>query len=180
MQSQEVLNQIASLLIAHEVEFLPIENATNPSLLVYMGNDYKNRDRELFLFAQNQSLVNVFGKTAQKKTNYNRVQFQILLPFPVRNEAVFEVASLLHLINHMIELPGFELDELNNQISYRYVLLTGRPEDTPALYISILGIILMTLDLFTEVIEKMASGDSTFNQLLEEIVRLSQKIGSHD
>lgn len=172
MSPDDILKQIASILSPEKVEtaYIPAsEGAIQPRLIAFLGNDYQKRERILTITAQEQVLPN------KEKSEYIRVQFQITFPFQMQDKAVFEVGSLLHLINRLMELPGFEMDELENKLFYRYVLLSHHPEQVPTLYISILGLIMMILDLFTETIEKIAAGQSTFNDLLEEILEISKQ-----
>jgi len=98
------------------------------------------------------------------------------LQFDVNTKTAFETSSLLHFINHLLELPGFEFDEIENKLNYRYVLLSTRPSEAPYLYISILGIIMMVLDMFEETIEKVATGEMTFNEILKQIINVSNEI----
>lgn len=179
MQSIEILKQIASILEQGQANVTLVEASNDfpyPRLLVFLGNDYKNRERILALSAQGQSLVGLPGKHEMKSTEYIRVQFQTTFPFLMKDNAVFEVGSLLHFINHVVELPGFEMDELDNKIFYRYVLLSSRPDTNPTLYFSILGLIMMLLDLFTEAIEKLATGEASFNEMLEQMIELTRQI----
>lgn len=174
MNAHDILKQIADIITPERVDHAFIEPTAEieyPRLIVFMGNDYQNRERILTITAQEQPLAG----SSKHKESYVRVQFQITLPFQMQDKAVFEIGSLLHLINHMMELPGFEMDELENKLFYRYVLLGTTPDKNPSVYISILGIILMILDLFTEPIEKIATGQSTFNDLLEQILDLLQQ-----
>lgn len=180
MKDSATLQQIASMLSSEKVDCSIVgsteDHGAVPHLSVFLGKDYQDRERILSINAQEQVLAGLPNKPDQKRSQYIRVQFQVALPFQVKENAVFEVASLLHLINHTVELPGFELDELNNKVFYRYVLLSTSPDTNPTLYISILGLIMMLLDLFTESIEKLATGQGSFNDLLKQILEISTQI----
>lgn len=176
---EQLLKEIASVLererMASYILEATEENAL-PRLLVFLGNDYQNRERLLAITAQRQFFTGLPHRTEQRSREYVQINFEVAFPFPVLETAIPEIASLLLFINRTIDLPGLEMDELNNKVLYRYVLLAPRIEDEAVLYLSIVGLIMMILDLFTETIEKIASGKATFNQLLEKMLEVSKVI----
>lgn len=144
-------------------------------LIVYLGQDYKERERILEITAQEQKFDGLPNKPKKQSMDYVRVQFQVAFPFACDEGTIHEVTSLLLFINRLIELPGLEINELDNRLFYRHVLLTsGSDLDTP-LCLTIIGLIMMVLDVFTETIEKIATGQSTFNELLEEMLIILKK-----
>lgn len=142
-------------------------------ILVLLGQDNQQREQIVEITAQEQSLN--FENTSPASTPVYRIQFQLLFPFTVEDLATSQMASLLLFINRLLDFPGLELDELDNQIYYRYVWLTKKQKIDVALILSILGIIVLVLQLFTPAIEAIANGTSTFNELLEEIIKLNAK-----
>lgn len=178
MKAEDLLKHIGSLLTSEKVDntFIAASEAQpTPMLAAYVGNDYKNRERSVAIFAQPQTLKLAPNKLLNKEGTYIRVQFQLVFPFQTTDQTASDTATVLHFINRVLELPGFEMDELQNRVLYRYVWLTDYPGNDSTLIISILGLIAMTLDLFTESIEKIASGESTFNELLKEIHRQGEQ-----
>lgn len=163
------LKRIKHLLEEADVDFLLVtegENFLYPHLLVYVGEDYRKRKRLIEITSQEHSLKEM------TPSSYIQVQFQLTFPFTMTNATAQEVGSLLLFLNQTIELPGFELHEIDNQASYRYVLLTT-PEGLNQLVISsIIGIMMLYLDQFTETIERLAEGKNTFNDLLEETTKI--------
>jgi hypothetical protein len=107
---------------------------------------------------------------------YYRIHFSYDFPDEVSALALNEMASMLLFLNQIIDWPGFQLDELNNSISYRFNwLVKNSAIDTIQLTI-ILGNILLILDMFNESIQQIASGQSTFNELLKSIADFGKQI----
>jgi hypothetical protein len=140
-------------------------------LLVFLGVDGKRRERILEITSQEQ-VVNSEHKSPTK--NYFRIQFQYIFPFLTQDLAINQVASLVLFLNHQVDFPGLELDELEGRISYRYVWLTKGNAVDDQLILSLLGIIRLLLDLFAESLERLAEGQATFNELLEEIIQMAK------
>jgi hypothetical protein len=145
-------------------------------LLVFLGADYKNRERILEITSQDQQLNQNLADSSAIKDSYYRIQFHIPLAFKVQDLAIGQVSSLLLFLNQMLDFPGLELNELENQVSYRYILLAKDKGIDELLINSLIGIVLLILDLFTETIEYLAQGKSTFNELLEEIIKIADHV----
>ena len=158
---------IQKILSENEIEcsLEPSNRHPGGRVLVFFPSDHKQRDRSLEITSRQQILG---GK--EEDIPYHRIQFEAPLPFTVKEQCSQEIASFLFFLNRQLELPGFELDEGNGYILYRYVLLT--PENDIKLIVlkGIIGSILLILDLFGEGIEKVAAGETTFNEILEKIL----------
>lgn len=143
-------------------------------LLIFLGLDSQKREQILEITAQEQ----VFKPEADAKKGqphgYYRIQFQYLYPFAVEDTALNQVGSLILFLNQMSDFPGLELNELENQVSYRYIWLTKASGIDAPLILSIVGIIKLTLELFTASIERLAEGKATFNELLKEVIEIAQ------
>jgi len=71
-----------------------------------------------------------------------------------------------------LDLPGFEVDELNDRVVFSYVWFgKNEPMDEMLLW-GIFGQILMIADGYSDVIEDVATGKKTFVNVLEEIHEL--------
>lgn len=150
----------------------PMDEFPYERLLAFLGVDYKKREKILEVTLQQQE----FAEGDSHAPGYVRLQFQSTLPFDVNELFTSQVASLLLFLNHLLELPGFEMSEVDSKVRYRYVLLTDSQGVDAKVCFAIIGIIILILDLFTETIEKVASGEMTFNELLENILETAQKI----
>jgi hypothetical protein len=168
---QDILEKeefICSILPANET--LPVER-----LQVFLGSDLKNRERMLEIRAGLQQLSQEITSLPQPQTPPARVQFLVQLPFKVKDSALSQVASMLLFLNPLIDLPGFELDELHGRVTYRYVWII-KPEAIDALLIlSIVSTILLNLSLCSDNIESLADGKLSFNDLLAQAVQLTEK-----
>ncbi|MBA3723227.1 MAG: hypothetical protein H0W88_12615 [Parachlamydiaceae bacterium] len=169
-----MLKQIQIILDQEKFECSLI-NATEESpqdhLIIFLGTDGKNREKILEITAQEQ-ILNPEKKPSAR--TYYRIQFKYLFPFQVKDEAFNQVAGLVLFLNQQVDFPGLELNELENMISYRYVWLTKGGSVDSMLVLSIIGIIRLLLELFSESLERLAEGQATFNELLEEIIQMAQ------
>lgn len=176
MKEIEYLNRFQSYLDTSELDSTVLEgdeNVPHDRLVIYGGQDYQRRERLIEVTTQIQQLGQNLGSKSQ--VEYIRVQFQLTLPFKVVEFAAKDTASLLLFLNKMIELPGWEFNELEDRIDYRYVLLTKADGVDEDLFAGIIGLILLLAQLFTEVIEQIASGKKSFNDLMEEVVQIANK-----
>lgn len=170
-----MLKQIKALLDQEKYESSIIKGGKDlpfyDRLLVFIGIDSKKRERILEISSQEQ-ILHPEQKSSPK--GYFRIQFQYFFLFAVEDTAMNQVANLLLFLNQQIDFPGLELNEVENKISYRYVWLTKGNGIDHVLILSIVGIIRLLLDLFTDTLERVAEGKTTFNELLEEIVQMAQ------
>lgn len=169
-----VLKEIQNLLEKEDFScsiFSANKKAPLDCLSVFLGLDIKKRERILEIIASQQPISPEFTLPQGALTPY-RIQFRIELPFKVQDLALNQVASFILFLNQFIDLPGFELDELNGQVVYRYVwIIKAEAIDSP-LIMSIMGSVLLNLSLFSETIESLANGSMTFNELLSQITSL--------
>lgn len=135
-------------------------------LRAFLTLDNKKRERILEIFG-----IQLASKEASLPC---RLHFQTKLPFKVQDNALGDVAFLLHYVNQLIDLPGFELNELEGAVLYRYVWIIEENFITSSLILSIFGSFMMNLGLFADMIESVAEGKVSFNALLEEIVKVSE------
>lgn len=145
-------------------------------LLVFIGMDEKNREKILEVTALKQELFQDLEGKKHKKSGpaFYRIQFQMPFLFSVKPTVGAQVSSLVCYLNRLIELPGFDLDEINLKLSYRYVLLYGEEGFNKKLFTSIVGLVMLQTELFASSLEKVATGEITFNQLLEQIIEISK------
>ena len=155
----------------------PTEKIPYPRALISLGVDTKERPKILEVIIQEQENgESVLPSGKGLKKGLLRIQFQAQLPFSIAKLAVNEVSHLLHFLNRFLELPGFEMSELDDQIFFRYIWFTTKTALTPDLALSIIGIILMNLDLFALSIENVSSGKKTYSQLLEDMLHSTQQL----
>jgi hypothetical protein len=175
-----ILKEIQKILEKDEFDcsFFPAdENAPLDRLLIFLGLDDRKRERLLEIMAAEQQIPPEFILSPARHPPY-RIQFRIQLPFKVQDASLNQVASLLLFLDQFIDLPGFELDELNGQVSYRYVWVITSHAIEESLIMSIMGAIMLNLSLFSETIESLADGKMSFNELLSQIVKIADSARS--
>lgn len=178
MKEKEFLFHLQEMLLEEQLDCALIEaNEEVPfdCILIYLGLDGKQRERTLQIVAQEQIFTQDIPEKFKGKAGYYRIQFMAKFPFSYEDKVTHDISSTLLFINRLLELPGLELSEFENQISYRYVLLSNADISKPLL-LSIVGNIMLLLDGFGESIEKIATGEATFNNLLEQVIEASKKL----
>lgn len=143
-------------------------------LLVFLGLDEKERERILEVTALKQEFMKELGLVEPKEAHLLRVQLQVGFPFKIQPTASAQIASLVCYLNRMVELPGFEMNEIDLQLFYRYVLMYGEKRFNETLFISIVGLIMLSIELFGSTFDKVATGEVTFNELLEQIIEIAK------
>lgn len=172
-----VLQRIQKILEAEEFTcslFSANEQVPLDRLLVFLGLDSKKRERMLEVIGI-QPPINPEYALPQATSLPFRIQFRIEIPFTIQDTSLNQVASLLLFINQFIDLPGFELDELNGKVIYRYVWLINSEAINATVIMSIMGAIMLNLSLFSETIESLAEGKMSFNDLLSQIVQMADR-----
>jgi hypothetical protein len=169
-----LINDLHHFLESEEYQsvFLPAsEKLPLDSLLVLLGLDYQKREQKLEIVEFNQNLNMMSHVFVEKEVpQISRLQFKIILSFKVDDLAINDVGAFIHFINQSIDLPGYEFDELEGQVSYRYVWITSGDNLNQAIVKTILTVISLNLAIFTEIIESLALKKRTFNDLLSDIV----------
>jgi len=156
-----------------ETEFLD-PSASTERLHVLLGLDSKKRERMLEIFGSQQQMNPDFIIEKSEELPYI-LQFRTVLPFKVQDMSLSQVASLLLFLNQMGDLPGFELNELEGRVVYRYTWLTVPALIQSNLVMHIMGAIMLNLALFADTIEEVAQGKISFNDLLQQISNLVKK-----
>jgi hypothetical protein len=172
-QLEERLNAIGSVACALLPSSDPIPYQR---LIVNVGEDSQQRERIVEITAQEQKSLFPQGiKPPLVLGQYVRLQFQFVFPFPCQLKALPDVCSFVLFLNRLIELPGFELSEVERKLFYRYVLLANSADIDATLCVSLLGVIMMLLDLLTEPLEKIAGGVVSFNEMLTDMIDTLEK-----
>lgn len=170
MNEREVLQNLKTIL-DHE-QFDAIWLTTNEktpcdTLLLYMGHDAKKRERMLEITARRQEMGQGLNSKLHNKECFH-LTFSLKLPFVCQDEMLFDLGSTILYLNRLLDLPGFEMNEAEAQPSFRYVLLTEAPLEKQIL-LAITGMISLYISGYSELLEKVSSGEKTFNQILESV-----------
>ena len=174
MQENDVLSRFEKIFVADGKKCNLVEaNEEFPlsQLFVDLGQDKQNRPRTLAITLQEQYFQTLLEhQQMQTDSKYYSIQFDAFFPFEMNVHTSREVASVLLFINRLVDLPGFGMSETENQIYFRYVMLTRENCIDKPLLIGVTGTIMLMMDLFGDIIYEAAVGKMTFNQLLEKII----------
>lgn len=136
-----------------------------------LGVDSKERALSLWITLLEQKAIKTTTDFDDLKFPF-RIEFCSTFPFSVENNALSQTANLLMLLNQYLDLPAFELRELEGLVVYRYVWLMNESVLNEQFFNTILGAFLLNFSLFGDMIENVASGQMSFNDLLLSIGEL--------
>lgn len=179
MNEHEFLERFQKVLRDEEYDSSLIEATDvvpDERLLVFLGIDEREREKILEVTALQQEFFKELRMNELKEPDIFRIQFQVVFPFNVEPKATNQMASLICYLNRLIEIPGFEMNEIDLQLSYRYILMYGEKKFNQKLLLSIIGLIMLLIELFGSTLEEVAQGKKTFNDLLEQIIALGQQL----
>lgn len=109
------------------------------------------------------------------KDSLHLLQFFVALPFKVRENKISDTLRFLSLINRSLEVPGFELSEVDQLVYYRYVIMTTENAISSLLIRNLLGVIMFVLDSFSTMIEEISLGKRTLQEVVEEAIQQNQE-----
>lgn len=147
-------------------------------LLVALGPDNKGRDLVLSVTSAELPLnQELFSKNKVKdiKKTYHFLQLACCFPFKVEEKSLWEMARMILLLNKGLELPGFELSEVDGVVFYRYVLPIVNSHVEEPLLICLVGTIDFLVKGFMEQLEEIATGAKTAQQVIDETSLLIQE-----
>lgn len=165
MTQKSILNDYAQVLKKHEFDYEICEESKevpNNHLNFSIGADAAGRQRQLILRIQPYPTLTPeeMGTTKNESSNdETAVQFSFRFPYRVDKECIGELSRLIMYYNRSLDFPGLGFDEPNNFVYYQYTYLqppTGVPANT---FISIIGMIMLYLDMLEDSIERVAKGE---------------------
>ncbi len=169
MNELNVLKAIEKMAKAEQLDvslFESSEKIPYDVLTVFLGADAKSRPFVLNITAQKQVL------DPKKDSGIFRIPFQVKLPFKIADFSFSQTSNLVSLLNHFLDLPGLEVNEVENEVSYRYVLLVDKDGMNESLIIGIIGMIKFIIDMHASAIESVATGEITYDELLEKALKI--------
>lgn len=173
-----ILNRIQKIFTEHRREsaLLPsTEESPLPRLLLNIGGEQGSYALVIEITAARTSVPATLAREKEPHP-LHRLECIINYPFSVREGCGGQVASLLHFLNHTLELPGFEFDELHDHVRYRYVLFVRDQWcDAPFLE-QLAGQLELPTTILLDTIEAVCLGRKTFNKFLEEIVEVQHEL----
>ncbi len=145
-------------------EEIPIDQ-----VFVYMGQDDSDRDLLLQIRVVEQELEGVELQGVTKKNmSYHHMHFLVNLPLKINEHCIGDVARMVLLLNKSLSVPGFEFSEVDRMVYYRYVLMTSGGRFNGNIVMSIIGMIMFNIDVFSKTIEDVGTGARTLVEVVEE------------
>lgn len=149
----------------------PFDAVLPKRLLIYTGEDKKQRTQIIEI----KVLAPEFQQTILPNDSPTILQFDLLFPFIVQDNAMSDVAQFLHFLNLQVDVPGFHLDYLNNHILYRYVHFLENDHLSSKILISLVGRFMIFQDIFAQTLERLAEGKVSFLEIMREIQEMLDK-----
>lgn len=142
-------------------------------ILVFLGinQDKQERILEISVTDLNPSL----SASDHPKVSYYRIEFITEIVLDLEPFATTQLESLILFINHVLDWPGFDLDELRGRVFYRYVWLVKESSIEGKAFTQLIGNLIMTLDLFEEMLRLVGEGKTSFDKLLEQVLELQKQ-----
>lgn len=178
MDCDKILLSIKEDLTGQGVDcvFVPIDDLLHNKLLIYTGENKKKLTQLIEIKVQtsevNQAIADGSGH------DYASFQLDAFFPLVVDDLAMSEVAQFLHFLNFQVEVPGFYLNYIDKTIVYRYVLLSESDHVPKKILLSLVGIAMFFQDVFGQTLERLATGEVTFIQMMEEIQKILEKVNT--
>lgn len=144
-----------------------------PTILVLLG--FSPNREEYILEISATPLLEPKTLPPQKFSPYYQIDFVIPIPLKISTAGRRELLSLIQFLNRLLDWPGFVLDELHDQLSYRYVWLTKESGWEERSFGLLLGTIELYMKLFSEILQSVGEGRSSVEALLEQVLDLYQK-----
>lgn len=162
MDSREILESIKKDLECERIDcFIQQEGETvDARLLIYAG--------------ENQDKMQLLGITARateigENESLASLQLEAFFPFVVKDNAVIDVSQFLHFLNLQLEVPGFYFNHLDHTIGYRYVLFAEPTHIPKKILLFLIGLSIFFQDVFSQTLERLAKGEVTFVDLMQEV-----------
>lgn len=168
------LNDIRALLekTNFKCEILPASDQIPiDQLVVGLGPDEQDRVRYLVIRTAEQDLSSqdtLLGITSSAR-RYCEIQFHVVLPFRVNIENIPDTARLILLLNKGMELPGFELSEVDQIVLYRHAFVVPEDDLDERIVLSLVGMVQVLLQAFTQPLEIVATGQQSLQAVLESV-----------
>ncbi len=96
------------------------------------------------------------------------IQVLSFIPITVQKEHAIDLGRLLHMLNKELDMPGFCLDESSMTVFYRLMMPTLKKEFHPELLEALINTSQMVCKSFATVIEALASGAMSLDEILKK------------
>jgi len=138
--------------------------------LGYEANLQKETNQIYIILKVAESDFPVFFKIASEG---ELLQVLVFMPGTLQDGTEGEVGRILHYINKELDIPGFGMDEAAKVIFYRIMLPAKDKKIDEKLLKTYLGIVEPVCETFAPAIMTVATGNLTFNKVLEKLKEAS-------
>lgn len=165
---QAIKREIGNELNCHIVE---AKEEMDSFLSVYMGEDYKNRGYWLQVRLMPQVLRDDAApiEAGYITPAYFSLIYTLEFPFEVKHQAIANAARLVAYLNSSIHLPGFQLNEIEQKISFRHLAIISGDTLHRAPVMAVLGSLFLFKEAYCETLEKVCSGSVSMNEVFAEM-----------
>lgn len=99
------------------------------------------------------------------------VTFSTTFLIDLNPKTIYETARFISFLNTIVDIPGFELNELDNCVRYRYIFL-GLPGSLDLfLLLTIIGVHMFAVDKILPFIESIIKEEVSFEDVLTLIIK---------
>lgn len=162
---EEVVNKMGWPARVVEEGVFPI-----PRLIVHLGLDGKEEERMVAIALIDQMLGN-----HDQIPSHQMIVITYKFPFSVHSDAGADTARLFAMINCSLEMPGFQINEIEQEASFRSVLLSDGKGIDDKLLAGTLGTLMRYLDAYSETIERIATNKQSFLGFVDQEMKMLEK-----
>lgn len=138
-------------------------------VLVSLGQDSLGRNHELQISCIDHPADESLFTGEQHP--HVAVTFSTTFLIDLNPETIYETARFISFLNTIVDIPGFELNELDNCIRYRYVFL-GLPGGLDlSLLLTLVGVHMFAVDKILPFIESIVKEEVSFEDVLALIIK---------
>ena len=149
------------------------------TLFVYLGDEANQEDPTILQIRIAKQEIESTDLELNDKPNpygYYHIQFTLPINAHIEESGMSEVGRLILLVNRVCHLPGFEFDEVNKVLYYRYTMLIAGNEIDPYILISIVGTILLFVTTFSDYLKNLANGTAHFKDIVEDFKKIQETL----
>ncbi len=173
---EEFKQYLASLDIDSEI--LPTTDmATIDQLDIPIGVDDQDRERRIIVMVDREEPEE---DELEEEDAVHLVKFLGVMPVPVKEELLGETARMVSFINHVADVPGFLLTEPLSSVHFLYTLPCPGGQVEPIQFVASIGLVGSMVDLYQSQIEKVSTGEVTFDKILAGEVEIEDDFDDDD
>ncbi len=168
-----MLAQIEKILKKAEIDctlYMTDISDSAPTLHIPLPEALHGKPQILYLTHEEQIIP------GSEEPDLHKLAFTVPLDISVEPMSVTDTARFLCLLNRHMDLPGFEMDEIESNIQFRHVWI-GSEKSINALFLqSLTGLIMLLLDLYYEPIRSVAAGEQTFEYVITDFLAKNEQV----